>query len=131
MTLPNWFSGKGKTYKTNGRGLAPFSQTVRSFLRTPEPTNLARKNGCDNVPTWWIILLPICFLPMTLPNSFSGKGKTYKTNRRGLTPFSQTVRSLLRTPWLANLARKNGCDNVPTWWIILLPICYLPMTLPN
>ncbi len=43
---------------------------------------------------------------MTLPNSFSGISGTNKTNRGGLAPSSQTLGSLLRTPWPAKPAGK-------------------------
>ncbi len=43
---------------------------------------------------------------MTLPNSLSGKGRTYKTNWGGLAPYGQTVGSSLRTPWPAKPAIK-------------------------
>jgi hypothetical protein len=38
---------------------------------------------------------------ITLPNLFSGKGMTNKTNGDGLAPSNQTVGCQLRTTWLA------------------------------
>jgi len=35
MALPNSFSGKARTNKTNGGGLVPSSQTVVSLFRAP------------------------------------------------------------------------------------------------
>ncbi len=49
---------------------------------------------------------------MNLSNSFSGKGKTYKTNEGGLTPSSPTLGSSPRTPgWQSQ--RKNGFNKLP------------------
>ncbi len=44
---------------------------------------------------------------MTLPYSFSGKGRTNKISRVVLAPFSQTIGFLLRTPWQAKSAQIN------------------------
>jgi hypothetical protein len=43
---------------------------------------------------------------MTSANSFSGKGRTNKTNGGGVTPPSKPVGSFLITPCLAKRARK-------------------------
>jgi hypothetical protein len=43
---------------------------------------------------------------MTLPNSFSGKGGTNKTNRGSLAPSNQNIGYLLRTTKLAKTGRK-------------------------
>ncbi len=44
---------------------------------------------------------------MALPNSFSGKGWSNKTNRGGLAPSRQIVRSLFRTPLASEASQKN------------------------
>jgi hypothetical protein len=49
---------------------------------------------------------------MTLPNSFSGKDRTKKTNLGVSAAFGQKVGSLLRTPWLAMPASKKGFDEL-------------------
>ncbi len=43
---------------------------------------------------------------MILPNSFSGKGITNKSNGCGQAPSIQTIGTLPRTPWLENPAGK-------------------------
>jgi hypothetical protein len=40
---------------------------------------------------------------MTRTNSFSGKGRAYKTHGGGPSPSSQTVGSLLRTPFISKI----------------------------
>jgi hypothetical protein len=50
---------------------------------------------------------------MTLPNSFSGKGRNNKTNGGGLAPSSQIVRYLMRTPVPAKPAGKVDSGKVP------------------
>jgi hypothetical protein len=54
---------------------------------------------------------------MTLSNSFSGKGKTYKARVKGQAPSSQRVGSLLRTPWPAKPDGKMDSTN-SQWKII-------------
>jgi hypothetical protein len=55
MTFLNSFSGRGRTYKTDGGGLAPTSQTVGSLLRIPDRQSWSKlvkagqKNGFGKV----------------------------------------------------------------------------------
>ncbi len=114
-----------------GGGLAPFSKTVISLLRTPYHQSWLGKwsehsfNWFDELTTQQTVLLGYISLGLCSWNYEFFK-MLIRPLGGGLAPSSQTVVSLLRTPchqsWLGKWSEysSNGFDELQIQWTVLL-----------